>query len=99
MPPPLTTTWSAVLGLGIGLLYAAGATATARIALHRKPRQFVLIILCGTLMRMVVALAVLAVLVSTVQLDIVALSGAFLLTFLVSLAAEILHMLRLKGHT
>lgn len=87
--------WSIALGMGIGLLYGVASLLGARLSKGRNAQQFTTIILGGMVIRIVVAICVIAVILIWIPVETLAFIGAFAATILVVMVVEIWYAIRM----
>ena len=80
---------SAGAGGGLGLLYVLASWLTARFAAGQPSQQFMLLFFGGMIARMALALALMALALLLAPVHPGALVVAFLIVFLMGLAAEV----------
>lgn len=86
--------WSALLGLGIGLTYAAAAYVTQRVAVRREASRFMGVVVGGMLLRMLVLLVLVGAVLALVPVHAIAFAVALMVTLLVGLGLDAWWLLR-----
>lgn len=77
------------LGTGIGLVYGLASYAANRFAMRQNQRLFMLIVIGGMLVRMLVALALVALVLLALPVDQVSFIGSFFVVFVIGLIGEV----------
>ena len=77
------------LGSGIGLVYGLASFAANRFAMRQNQRLFMLIVIGGMLVRMLVALALVAFVLLVLPVDKISFIGSFFVVFVIGLIGEI----------
>jgi hypothetical protein len=94
----LSAWWSSAgLGIGVGLLYSAASLLANRYALRQDQPTFMLIVLGGMLVRILAALAVLALIVLVLSVEPIPFVASFSAVFLIGLIVEVLHLHRQRS--
>lgn len=86
--------WSIALGAGIGAVYGGAAFLTHRLAFRFQDNRFTAIVLGGMLLRMVLLLAVVVLVVALVPIHAASFLIALVAVLLLSLALELMAVLR-----
>jgi hypothetical protein len=82
------------LGSGIGLLHGLVSYVANRFAMRQNQRLFMLIVIGGMLVRMLVALSLVALVLLILPVDQVAFIGSFFGVFVIGLIGEVWSVLR-----
>ena len=89
--------FSAVLGLGIGGIYALLVFLSLRLTLRQTKRSFVTVIIGGMAMRLFLAVAAIAIIIALAPVEKVVFLAAFLGVFLIGLTTEVVILHRQQG--
>jgi hypothetical protein len=91
--------WSALLGVGIGLLYGAMAYLAQRIAVRQEGSRFLGVLVGGMLLRMVVLLVLVGVVLALVPVQAMAFVIPLVVTLLASLGLDAWWLMRWMRRT